>query len=1440
MMTELIQTLRQQMTEEQLRHVPAADWTALPQLLLANYRYLVADGYPVTLGRTEVNVQLVVGEKGYRLDNPAGSYNRPAPEVSTDETAGRRETKDGRYHANQATNGSFKTGAHGQRQSGQAGALRLRASGNAGLGVAPGLLNSVSVGASVSGQANVITRGTGHIKDAEVARVEDTRDDSTLLAFDSQWRFRLRSDPAATWEQSPLVDVTRTSPDRLILAVADHNLQQTGPQVRAVPPVKEELKAEFADNAARIPPTFFASGLTGLSKLGDEIITLLREGGADVSIGGDLRKELHQKLTSLDTGLNTAVNDPKGHRITLHENGRVVAEVYVKASRLADAPERVGSTSDKAHIERVGTAISGNSGDTGIRNTTSARVSVDANLVPIPEVGVTGSVYGGKNWNNFDSMYAGRAGLWVHVSRYTGFTGGHDLKLKYTASVSVIQKPKEDAQKTPEVSGSALLRIPEPDAFAFGFSVDADAVSRTPDGKKPGEPSPTVPYDPDLLRNSGSTPGDPVGVPLPLHVLDGHGIGQGLVRVDEAAARDLRGMLLDELSKKGFVPPDLDRPFWMPGVPLDLNSETRLDSWLDNLGLIQQMVSEAGLNSHYNALHQDGLPFTVHDRGELGQVRSARVTLFAKKKFDAGTVSERRTGEYHTVNLAMGMDNFGYGAGGGREWVAGAKAKAGSQNMPFAGYFRAGAEYALGSNTRQNVGFLTNRPELLEYPGKVDEYRLLSEFGVRVEYDDGTAPTSFSDDYVATTHLIPAFNPSPAPAADPPADTPAVPAAELGDDAHGGRVVLPPVHEDVASVASTEAVAPDDDAASDATARPEPAAQPRRRWWRDWRSRGTRPGRPATPAAQSGQPAGSTSTRHDPSVLDQAAIYYFDTTGVVPALRDMVPQLTGPGKANDEEVSNFGGTVMVAAHLKEILQDRYATDTLFRAGMRASRHGAVSIGGSLGDSSFVGATNDKYVLGLIKLQLVEASQARSKVRGFSVSPATVGLGGNPDSRLTNVGQEKSAQLHWGQSTSETSGRTGGKEFLDLDFHRAYAFRAPVDLTLRSQYERRGKMVMFKGKKIWLLSHRRRSAARQLGERNMIYLLAEPEALARYGEGAVPLSNEQLEDALTRWQVGEKAEQKAEPPAGETDGKAADEAEKPLLLPGDVVAEVLLRWRKELATAGASDSSAAASRQRLAELARTLAKRHADLNNPIMNKDVRRRFAEAFPVTLADPVNAFANVRLPEYLTKDGDRALGHSAVHSTTLVDEAKKSTDLYTMVHEAVEQAAPGLLGRRPDLWDNTQGTIGRVQGALDALQGMFASGRDHALIEELLHRRGIKIELTNPVGWGNADVVTINIRMKLTGDPEVRALIGDSGIENYGHGYVRHVTSSGRDSSRSLDYMYGGRASPAPAGDRRSASRTARAGPPRGLSWARRSRPSTTGPATTGWASASRSRSR
>ncbi|MFG2044840.1 hypothetical protein, partial [Dactylosporangium sp. NPDC048998] len=1228
----------------------------LGQRLLGNYRQVAGGGHSVTLDGVELLITMAPSDPRF-IPNPAGSYDLVAPGPSRDAEAGRETNAQGRFRANENTHGTFNTGGVSQSHTGQGTSLRGRLAVGFGFGVGPGVLQAGRFGGGIGGTANESAWTTSQFKDAESGRVESNRVDSTLIAYRPNWTVQMRSDPALDWDDVPPVwKSDGAHQDPLLVYIPDHYLGDAGPQVIAHDPGPGAPgEAEFEANQTRLPDTYFASGLTGLPKLYDNIVHQVQAGGVPMPLGSPMREELRQKLWKLDANLGTAINEHDGYRITLHDqHGQAVAVVRVHTIRSARA-QRAGATSNVSHLERVRTAIVGQSASHGVKNESSAQVSGGVGLASSLGFGFSVSAHLGWTWTNSDTTNAGRTGLWVLVSRYTGHTNGYTMPLRHWATVSTVARPAARPALTDSVDGTALVRLPEPAAYAHGLPVDSRAVNGTQPNQR------RIAYRPGATRDTGGRRA--TGGVLPRHVYDGRGIGMGLARVDDEAVTRLRNRVMTELRERGFLPPDDDRPFHHSTAVYD---QVTQNMQLANLNVVTKFVSGDGLDSHFDQSLQDGLPFTLTVREPNGKLRSARVTINARQYLaeytpPQGLVTDpeqspnsqyyrRRTGEYHLVNLAIGTGSGGMRAGGGQTFAAGAGASVGLGLLKNVG---GAVEFQRSVGASQGVGFVVNRPELLEYPGDVDEFVLPTSYFATIEYDDGTPTMRNEDDPVraeVTVHLVPLLNTG---------------IAEAG------------------------------------------------------------------PAATAGSPTPR-------EVIDQAVVYHLDTSGLLEAARTLQPQLTGVGATNDEEVNNFAGQIMQRSFLKEALGHQLQTNQLFESGLVADRHGALAVSADLGASTFVGATKDQFTLGLIKLWLAQASHTSSRGRGITVDQLDLALHGNPGlPLLTDITGEVDRSVHWGWNRNESMSRTGGKELLELDFHRAYAFATTVDFVVQGIRERGGKLV----------SARPEHSTVTVDGKAMVYLLAEPEALAAYADGHVPISLAQLQNALDRWQNGE------------------------LTLSNNLVERILRRLMNDY---GPGDSALRAWSGGIAE---TVEDGHRDA--------LRAALIKAGLETPNDLWSA-------PYLTRTGPRALGHSGVHDFTFNDRSR----MFDLVYEAVEAAAPGLLGVRQEDWAQRmrelktqvwyrkvvpggQSLFGRVPGGLDLLQSIMSGGREQSMLEDMLGTHGISFFLVNPIGDTLTDVVEVNLQLLTSSTPTVRDFVGGTGLENYGHAYAEQTTGTSRDST-------------------------------------------------------------
>ncbi|MEV5755148.1 hypothetical protein AB0L00_45780, partial [Actinoallomurus sp. NPDC052308] len=313
--------------------------------------------------------------------------------------------------------------------------------------------------------------------------------------------------------------------------------------------------------------------------------------------------------------------------------------------------------------------------------------------------------------------------------------------------------------------------------------------------------------------------------------------------------------------------------------------------------------------------------------------------------------------------------------------------------------------------------------------------------------------------------------------------------------------------------------------------------------------------------------------------------YFVDTTGVRGAVTAL-GRMTDPAGTASAARDTFTSTIEMRAHLKEILNGEYTTDRPFEPGLFRDTFGAMDIRGGLGPTRFTGATGDKFVLGLIKLFLAQSSLTDSGSVGWSWDQLDVAAGDTAG--LASLTAETDLTRHWQHNTSQTSGRTGGKELLQLNFNRVYSFETTVDFAVSSLREKHSKLVPGSS------AHH----TQDMGPRTMVFLLPEPEALLQYAEGRLPISNRQLKDAMLRWHTGR------------------------LKLSGDLAAKILMRWKTE--TPGLPEDV----RVSRGKLGHSLARMHTTGAAPVLDPQVREQFNAAFGHGLRDPHDPYLHPPMP--------------------------------------------------------------------------------------------------------------------------------------------------------------------------------------------------------------------
>ncbi|MFJ2478173.1 hypothetical protein ACIOWI_35310 [Streptomyces sp. NPDC087659] len=1348
---DVIRQLRRMVADKGMT-VPEADWDRLPRLLLHNYPYLV-QGMMVTLGTVEALITLDP-QDARTVPHPAGSYDRPSPSVGNSEEfphgadvpephAGSEPS----FRANETINASYATGAYVQSHSGPTSAVRGAITMSFGIGAGPVHVVRAFLGASAV--INASHRSTYKLGDVEGGHVQVTRSDGEkLLSYRPDWSVRIRTDMKRRWDTIAHTRVETEGEERLLLYVPDHYLEDA--------PGDQIIATGIEGRERLLPPVYYASGLTSLPDLFDEITSLLAHQGLPLGPGSVTREELRQKLWNLDAHLDDATDHQRGYLIILHDgHGKPTATVTVRADRSTEA-SRVGATSNTSYLENVRTAIDGMGGTHTVFNSTMLSGGAEVGDT-IGDAGVAGSVSLAYTTENSVSISSGRTGLNVMVPRDTGYTTANLMRFRLSADVA--PRGKTDAAKTPHVFSNALVRVTEAAAFKYGLPVDKEALfdsggtqndaqsakdngtdvlpdavisgttgapappgnqpvqghsSKTPDDSVHSEPNGTseytafalkkpacrtVAYRPDMLRGTGRRSGDPKHVDAPAYIAQGRGIGVGLVDIDEETVRILREAVIDRLKSLGFLPANMNVPLADDAHWYSHGSYT--DSLLQNLQILNKYFSIRGFETYYDQIHQDGLVITLYvRRGFAGldlDVDAVKITVRAKKSPGKDPEFTGSTDRIDVVNLWMGMGTFGHASSGVRKLSLSFRVKWLLSHLKGS---VTGFDWIMRQvGVKESVEYFSNRPELFEAPHRTphNTFDLWSDWELELEVQHSGLRGEMHKGI---------RNPKPfsVPKQKARVYTPSLTPAGQDEVSAGLPVETSNAGNGEKSVGKHE--------------------------------------KKSTPAR----------------VLDHAVICFVDATGMHKAATAKLGELTGPQGNSDQELHALVNSNLLKPFMREIVNRQFSTQHLFEPGFFRDTFGMVSISGKLGEATFVGATSDKVVLGEIALRLATAKNMDVCSRGITWVQADVTAGGSTQSDGPGFVQGSAdANRSWQINRSHGDSITGGSESILIKIAKAYVFATRLDATVRSRLEKHG----------MLTSAAYSSDIQEVEDCVLVFALSERDALHHYGLRDVSITSEQLIEVMNRWKNGE------------------------VRLGGDTLAAVLVRWFEDVKVIPEPLSATmVADRESLAKL---LADLHRNGDVPIVDPVGREKFYRTFGFEVDNGQNAFKDFRLPEYLNVSGKSdqnpgsegaTLGQAAVDY--LAYRGGRTT--YDYVREKIEEVAPGLLAKKPKMWNEKGRMIGSVGGADEALQIQFSKGRVEAMMDETLSRHGFTFYLLDP-GILFSRMIAINVKHTFNGPPVVLEFHDDTGLEVYGHGYAATAKGTSRDGSQSFTALrFGG----------------------------------------------------
>ncbi|QNE22516.1 hypothetical protein F1D05_37220 [Kribbella qitaiheensis] len=446
--------------------------------------------------------------------------------------------------------------------------------------------------------------------------VEDNRGESQLFEGDAGWEVDVRTSAVADW--SPAGRVDHSGPRD------SDSLKMWLSAAYVVDPPQDTVTI----GADRDPalPEHVATDVRGLGELVDKTVRGTRErlNVLDRVAHDQIRNLITEELPSR---LDEATK-PGGIGRLIYSGGEPVAYAQVETEVGWEKVELVGETSNEHWQERLRVGFSGATGNEGFSANSSAALTMGYAGDALSDVYSTSIDFGpsakaGRSTSRSDSMSAGGVAIHPSVQRYVGPTQGYRMTLKHTVTV---HKVGSKAKFTENGEGSALLRIPENDAYRYGLPVDKAAIVLKPDGQPMedklgrtllrGDPQPTEPTEEDLKLADwlGDKKGQMRGA--------GPALVQHVTGADKALAATARALsaqkLLPPLDEHGR--PQLDA---LPEDPLLRASQ------LQNYERLSQHLSALRLETGYDQAAQGGLPLVLvkHSAGHAPEYRTFRIGL---------------------------------------------------------------------------------------------------------------------------------------------------------------------------------------------------------------------------------------------------------------------------------------------------------------------------------------------------------------------------------------------------------------------------------------------------------------------------------------------------------------------------------------------------------------------------------------------------------------------------------------------------------------------------------------------------------------------------------------------------------------------------------------------------------------------------------------------
>lgn len=454
-------------------------------------------------------------------------------------------------------------------------------------------------------------------------------------------------------------------------------------------------------------------------------------------------------------------------------------------------------------------------------------------------------------------------------------------------------------------------------------------------------------------------------------------------------------------------------------------------------------------------------------------------------------------------------------------------------------------------------------------------------------------------------------------------------------------------------------------------------------------------------------------------IMDRATLLLLDATKVSEATEQVLPHAYAAGAAGRPHLNATINTLALTANDDLWRRGGLTTNLAVDPSQSKARQASLNIQGKLGDSRFIGAA--AMVTGDIGFSMLSSAVGYGRQNAYRAS----GSGSGPFDAVSS-GDEfspdgKATYAHartWTSGESRTSSQISGDELLAIRVGVHYLYQADVTFELTGTEE--------------TVLGRRHVSQPVTVDGKTVYAVPERDALKLYLDGALPVSFDQLVDALHRYATGH------------------------LKLDRHTAVRLVRRYRKEFASIPVDQRRGLPDLDKAQPVIRQLSKRLAeqfpDINpppSPTPAKIIRKVLRNGLRLPPVDP--DAAALKPPPYL----EHGIGQAAFEPPKLRDQSGRRVGLDERVLAHIEAVSPGAEAENRALTQAVRGQLGgkRWLGKLKAMLGP----------------RGYQFTVPVPVGNYFVEDVTVRISAKfgattpLGPADDVRLI-----LQNYGYDQV------------------------------------------------------------------------